>query len=137
MTTTDEISIRAPAHSRGASTWDLFVRKITPYLFISPFYVVFLIFSLLPIAFSIFLSLADWNGMSGIKFTGLDNFITLFQDPKFWNSLRVSLIITVVCTLVGTAGSLLLAVLLEKVEDRLARARNTKDHPIRWIDYYF
>jgi multiple sugar transport system permease protein len=50
----------------------------------------------------------------------LGNFVALFQDPKFWNSLRVTLIITVVCTFVGTAGSLALAVLLEKVEDWLA-----------------
>jgi len=120
MTTTDEISIQPTEHVRGATPWELFTRQATPYVFISPFYVIFLIFQLLPIAFSLFLSLADWNGMSAIKFTGLDNFTTLFKDPKFWNSLRVSLIITVVCTLVGTAGSMLLAVLLEKVEDRLA-----------------
>lgn len=120
MATTDEISIQSSDQIREATTWDLFIRKITPYLFISPFYVVFLIFSLLPIVFSLFLSLAEWNGMSSIKFTGLGNFATMFQDPKFWNSLRVSLIITAVCTLVGTAGSMLLAVLLEKIEDRLA-----------------
>lgn len=120
MTTRSEINLQSSDLARGATAWDFFVRKITPYLFISPFYVVFLIFSLLPIAFSLFLSLADWNGMSAIKFSGLDNFTALFQDPKFWNSLRVSLVITVVCTLIGTAGSMLLAVLLEKVEDRLA-----------------
>jgi ABC-type sugar transport system permease subunit len=52
--------------------------------------------------------------MSAIKFTGLENFSTMVQDAKFWNSLRVSLTITVVCTVVGTAGSLLLAISLEK-----------------------
>lgn len=120
MTTAKEIRIPSSGQFRGATSWELFTRRITPYVFISPFYVIFLIFSLLPIGFSLFLSLAEWNGMSGIKFTGLDNFMTMFQDPKFWNSLRVSLIITVFCTVVGTAGSTLLAVLLEKVEDRLA-----------------
>lgn len=104
----------------GASRRQRFTRRITPYLFISPFFVAFFIFQLLPIAFSIFLSLAQWNGMTPIKFVGLDNFQTLAGDPKFWDSLRVSFVITVVCTILGTVGATLLAVLLEKVPDRLA-----------------
>jgi ABC-type sugar transport system permease subunit len=120
MTTTKIISGQPEDRAVGATTWEYFTRWATPYVLISPFFIIFFIFQLLPIAFSIFLSFADWNGMSAIKFTGLENFITMFQDAKFWNSLRVSLIITVVCILVGTAGSMLLAILLEKVEDRLA-----------------
>jgi ABC-type sugar transport system permease subunit len=120
MTTTKEISNQSNDQIKGATNWERFKIGITPYLFISPFYIIFIIFSLLPIAFSIFLSFADWNGMSAIKFTGLDNFITMFHDAKFWNSLRVSLTITAVCMVLGTAGALFLAVALEKVEDRLA-----------------
>jgi ABC-type sugar transport system permease subunit len=103
-----------------ATPWQRFVRKATPYFFISPFFIGFAIFSLLPIIFSIYLSFAEWNGMSDIEFTGLDNFITLFKDAKFWNALQISLVITVVCTILGTAGATILAVLLEKVPDRLA-----------------
>jgi multiple sugar transport system permease protein len=108
--------INAPAVVRR-STGLRFFRGITPYIFISPFLVGFLIFQLIPIAFSIFLSLADWNGMSAIKFVGLDNFITLVSDAKFWNSFKVTLIITLTCTIIGTVGSLTLAVFLEKVPD--------------------
>lgn len=118
--TSTELVIKPKAQYSGITAWQRFVRNATPYVFISPFFVGFLIFSLLPIAFSIVLSFADWNGMSAIQFTGLDNFVTMFQDAKFWNSLRVSLIITVVCTVLGATGSTILAVLLEKVEDRLA-----------------
>ncbi len=92
----------------------------TPYLFISPFYVGFIIFQLLPILFSLYLSLATWNGGEAIKFVGLANFRTLIADPKFWNAFRVTLTITVVCTIVGTAGALALAVFLERVVDWLA-----------------
>jgi ABC-type sugar transport system permease subunit len=120
MTTTKIISGQPEDRAVGATTWEYFTRWATPYVLISPFFIIFFIFQLLPIAFSIFLSFADWNGMSAIKFTGLENFITMFQDAKFWNSLRVSLIITIVCILVGVSGSMLLAILLEKVEDRLA-----------------
>ncbi len=91
-----------------------------PYLFISPFYVGFILFQLLPIAFSVYLSLANWNGGATMEFAGLDNFKTLIADPKFWNAFRVSLIITVVCTVLGTIGALALAVFLERVVDWLA-----------------
>ena len=120
MASEDLVVIKPASVHPGTTAGERFKRKVTPYLFISPFFVGFMIFQLLPIAFSVFLSLADWNGMSAIRFTALDNFVTLVKDARFWNSLRVSLIITVVCTLVGTAGSMGLAVLLENVEDRLA-----------------
>ncbi len=92
----------------------------TPYLFISPFYIGFIIFQLLPILFSLYLSLASWNGGDVIKFVGLGNFQTLLADPKFWNAFRVTLTITVFCTIVGTIGALALAVFLERVVDWLA-----------------
>jgi len=115
-----ESALEKPLAYSGATPRQRFVRKVTPYLFISPFFVGFAIFSLLPIVFSIFLSLAQWDGMSAIRLVGLNNFRTLIQDPKFWNSLRITFIITFVCTILGTAGSTILAVLLEKVNDRLA-----------------
>ncbi len=93
---------------------------LAPYLFIAPFFLGFIVFQLLPILFSGYLSLAEWNGMTGISFTGLQNFVALSKDPRFWSALRVTLVITVVCTTLGTAGSLAMAVLLEKVHDRLA-----------------
>lgn len=117
---TKELTIEKPVPHPKATSWQRFVRKITPYLFIAPFFVGFLAFQLLPIAFSILLSLAEWNGMSAIRFTGLNNFALLLEDARFWNALRVSFVITFVCTLLGTAGSILLAVLLEKVADSLA-----------------
>jgi ABC-type sugar transport system permease subunit len=92
----------------------------TPYLFISPFYIGFIIFQLLPILFSIYLSLATWSGGATMTFAGLDNFRTLIADPKFWNAFRVTLTITVVCTILGTIGALALAVFLERVVDWLA-----------------
>jgi len=110
---------RAVTPPRGYR-WRRFSRDITPYLLISPFLIGFPIFSLLPTLFSLFLSLAEWNGMTAVKFTGLNNFIRLVSDGRFWNSFRVTLTLTVVALILGTVGSLLLAVLLEKVPDRLS-----------------
>ncbi|MGE5251867.1 MAG: carbohydrate ABC transporter permease [Bacteroidota bacterium] len=104
----------------SVSRWQQFRERLAPYGFIAPFFVAFLVFQLLPIVFSVFLSFAEWDGMGAIEFLGLQNFVSMFQDAKFWNALRVTFIITLVCTILGTAGATALAVLLEKVEDRLA-----------------
>jgi len=120
MTTISAANNKPERQVSGASAWDRFSTKITPYVLISPFFIIFFIFQLMPIAFSGLLSLAEWNGMSAIKFVGLDNFALMWQDAKFWNSFQVSLTITVVCTILGTIFAVLLAVLLEKVDDRLA-----------------
>lgn len=58
--------------------------------------------------------------MKAISFTGFENFVTLVEDAKFWNAFQNTLIITVICSAFGMAGSLALAVFLEKVPDRLA-----------------
>ena len=102
------------------TAWQRWKERLTPYAFIAPFFVGFLVFQLLPIAFSVYLSFTEWNGMGAIEFQGLRNFTLMFQDAKFWNALKVTFIITVFCTIVGTAGATLLAVLLEYVDDRLA-----------------
>jgi ABC-type sugar transport system permease subunit len=95
-------------------------KNVAPYLLISPFYVGFIIFQLLPIAFSIYLSLANWNGGNTIEFAGLSNFQRLVADARFWNAFQVTLIITVVCTVLGTIGALALSILLEHVVDWLS-----------------
>lgn len=104
----------------SVTPWQHLKERLTPYAFIAPFFIGFLVFQLLPIAFSIYLSFAQWDGMGAIEFLGLKNFSDMIQDAKFWNALRVTFLITIICTIIGTAGATVLAVLLEKVEDRLA-----------------
>jgi len=114
------MTVADTSQQRREATWSRLWEKLTPYVFISPFFLGFLAFMLIPIAFSIFLSLARWDGMRAIEFAGLQNFIDLFQDKRFWNAFRVTMLITVTCTIVGPAGSLFLAVLLDKAGERIA-----------------
>src|SRR5215218_3834891 len=64
-----------------------------PYLFISPFYILFLIFGVYPILFSLYLSLTEWKGLGPIKFVGLKNFDLLFKDKLFWQSMANGVIL--------------------------------------------
>lgn len=66
----------------------LYNRRIAPYLFISPFFVLFLVFGLYPVIFSIYISLFRWTMRGAGDFVGLRNYVTLLTvDPFFWRSL--------------------------------------------------
>lgn len=91
-------------------------RTLIAYSFLLPNLIGFMVFTFVPIAFSLVLSLCDWGaGNTGIKFVGLDNFIQMFtQDKSFWISLKNTLYYTVV-TVPGTLFiALLLAILVNK-----------------------
>lgn len=56
---------------------------IAAYLFILPSFVGFLVFLVIPILTSLGLSLYSWELLLPPKFIGLQNFVTLIQDPLF------------------------------------------------------
>lgn len=62
------------------------------YVFISPWLVGFLLFTLGPMVASLFLSLTHYNITSPPVFAGFENYLKLLTaDPKFWHSLGVTL----------------------------------------------
>lgn len=67
-----------------------FTPKRAPYLFISPFLILFAVFGLFPLLFSLYLAFQSWeptNGLAAMEFVGLDNFAFAIQDEWFWKSL--------------------------------------------------
>ncbi len=64
--------------------------KWAPYIFISPFLLLFAIFGLFPLLFSLYLAFQSWeptNGLAAMEFVGLGNFAFAIQDEWFWKSL--------------------------------------------------
>lgn len=61
-----------------------------PYLFISPFFILFGIFGAYPALFSLYLSLNEWNGVGEMRYIGLDNFSRLLNDRLFIRSFENS-----------------------------------------------
>jgi multiple sugar transport system permease protein len=72
-------------------------RKYAPYIFISPFFILFVVFGLFPMLFSLYLSFHKWSqtsGLSAMQFNGLENYtFTLFRDPWFWKSVWNTLVL--------------------------------------------
>jgi len=83
-----------------------------PYLFISPFYLLFLIFGVYPILFSLYLSFTEWKGLGPIKFVGLKNFEVLLMDKVFWQSMTNGAILFFLYVPIMTFMALVLAVIL-------------------------
>lgn len=64
----------------------------SPYLFIFPFFALFTVFQLIPMAWTVFSSFTEWDGLSAIEFVGLDNYKRLLNDPSFIDAFRNTLI---------------------------------------------
>ncbi|MBN2981010.1 MULTISPECIES: carbohydrate ABC transporter permease [Cohnella] len=68
------------------------------WLFIAPEVIGMILVSLFPLGFSLVLSFTEWNlvgGLSAIKWIGLDNFFSLFEDNKFLMALENNIWFTI------------------------------------------
>lgn len=83
------------------------------YLFVMPWILGMVVFTLGPMMLSMLMSFADWDIIQPAKWRGLDNYVeALTTDPRFWVSLRVTFVYTLFAVPLGLMGSLALALLL-------------------------
>jgi cellobiose transport system permease protein len=62
---------------------------VSPYLYIIPFFIVFLGFGLFPLVYTFYVSLNHWElGASTHQWVGFHNYTKLLADTYFWNALR-------------------------------------------------
>jgi cellobiose transport system permease protein len=111
---------RAPrriAFGQKLSRWDL---KLSPYLYISPFFILFAVTGLFPIAYTAVISFMDWDLVrnSG-TFIGFDQYIYVLTQPKFWIALRNTFSIF----LLSSVPQLILAVFIATMLDQNIRAK--------------
>jgi ABC-type sugar transport system permease subunit len=91
---------------RGSERW-------IPYLFLIPAFVGLLLFKLYPILFAIGKSfLTSPFGGEAQRFAGFGNYIALFTDPVFWQSLKTTLLFNLIINPLQTAVALGLALLV-------------------------
>ena len=65
-------------------TWKEMKRNKTAYLMVGPFMILFFVFTVLPVAFSIFLSFTEFNLLEWPKMVGVDNYVRLFLDDEIF-----------------------------------------------------
>jgi multiple sugar transport system permease protein len=87
--------------------------RVAPWLFLSPWIIGFLAFTAIPGLLSVVMSFTNWNLRFDPQFVGLDNYSEmLFNDYRFWNSLRITgvyLVLSVpIYMILGLSAALLL-----------------------------
>ncbi|HWP06301.1 MAG TPA: sugar ABC transporter permease [Polyangiaceae bacterium] len=96
-------------------------RGLAPYLFLAPYLVVLLVFTLYPLANAAVLAFQQTNGPATRAFVGFDNFRFIFSDPTFYQALKNTTIFAACSVLVQLPLSMGLALLLNEGKGR-ARA---------------
>lgn len=104
MTATGKAPRRTILRRLRAARW--------PLLFVSPFFILFAIFSVYPFLFALWLSVVNWHGPDSQVFVGLTNFRQLTSDGRFWGSLGNTVIIFFIHAPLITLLAALFAVIL-------------------------
>jgi cellobiose transport system permease protein len=110
-------SPRRIAFGHKLSRWDV---KVSPYLYISPFFFLFAIVGLFPLVYTGYIALLKFDPIlhSG-TFVGFDNFVWVFQQRQFWIALRNTLTIF----LLSAVPQIVLALLIAAVLDSNLKAK--------------
>jgi cellobiose transport system permease protein len=79
---------------------------------IAPFFIIFLIFGVAPVVYSIYISFFKWDPLGESTFNGVNNFVFLYQDSDFWIALRNTFSIWALSTFPQLALAISLAAIL-------------------------
>lgn len=88
------------------------MKRLTPYLLVSPYLLHFALFVAFPVVFSIVLTFHDWNIIGPMKFTGVNNYEKLFHDRYFFRAIFNTLLFLVIHIPLQIVVALALAVAL-------------------------
>ena len=110
MTTTAATS--APARPRklvGAGR-----RQWIGLLYVAPAVALVVVFFIIPLGMTAWMSLHNWPLMGEHSYIGLDNYWAILRDTRFWNALRFTGLYTVVVTIAIFAVAFPLALFIER-----------------------
>ena len=91
--------------------------KLQPYLFLAPSFAILLVFLIFPLSWNIYIALHDvtlTTILKGWEYVGLENFVTLFEDPDFYTSLKVTLMFVGGSVALQFGVGLLMAIVLNQ-----------------------
>jgi lactose/L-arabinose transport system permease protein len=111
-TTTQAPATPGVAGARKRGTLHSLWRHRWPLLFVSPFFVLFAVFALYPIVFSLYLSFHEWRGIGAMRPVGFANYSRLFGDRIFWNAMLNALLLFFIYVPLMTFLAVLIATML-------------------------
>ncbi|MEH6834956.1 MULTISPECIES: carbohydrate ABC transporter permease [Falsihalocynthiibacter] len=84
--------------------WRRNQQKVTPWLFLAPGILFFLVYVIVPIFQSFQISFLDWDGLGQKEFIGMGNYVELMDDEAFYTSLKNNIIWLTLYLLAVPAG---------------------------------
>ena len=112
MSQTLEVAHPGAVGSNSPSLWKRMKKERWAYVFISPFYISFAIFSLVPLVLSLWMSLTRWKGVGPMTYAGFINFTLVPKDKLFWQSVLNGVYMAILHIPIIIFLSLALAVIL-------------------------
>jgi multiple sugar transport system permease protein len=94
-----------------------FFRRIEPAFYIAPAFIVLAIVLLYPLGYALWLSVHQWllrTFRQGVPFVGLKNYIDLFSNPDFLNSIKTTFTFVIFAVGIEFILGMLLALLLHQ-----------------------
>jgi cellobiose transport system permease protein len=87
---------------------------VSAYIFISPFFIIFAAFGIFPLIYTMVVSFHRWDILGNKEFIGLSNFVMIFTDPVFWQSVVNTFAIWFLTTIPQMLLSLVIAFMLNR-----------------------
>ena len=88
--------------------------NLAGYAFLAPWLIGLFAFTLVPMVYSLYLSLTKFNLLTAPQWTGFDNYVRLLSDERYLQSIKVTLIYVVTSVPLKLAAALLVAVALNR-----------------------
>lgn len=107
-------------HGSAGSARVFFTRYGEDYLFIAPYILLFILFSVIPVVASMCLSLTNYNVLETPDFVGLKNYFKLFlEDSTFVLALKNTILISVITGPISFFLSLMVAWLVNEFNPKM------------------
>src|SRR5437867_1940866 len=106
-----DLTLRGFRFKESFGRWDV---SFSPYLFVSPFFILFALVGLFPLLYTGWVSLHEWDLIGGQgKWAGFDNFAFILQQRQFWIALRNTLSIFLLSAIPQLVFATLIAAVLD------------------------
>ena len=88
--------------------------KLSPYLYISPFFLLFAVVGLFPLVYTAYVSMHDWHLLGGQgAFVGIQNYVDVIAQPRFGTALRNTFSIFLLSSVPQVIAAIVLAAILD------------------------
>jgi len=93
-----------------------FIERNIVWIFPLPATIFILVMMAFPVLYTVWVSFTDWSVSSGgdINFIGLKNYVDLFQEPRFYNAVKMTFYFTTLAVGVETVLGVAIALILNR-----------------------